>query len=101
MLNGMKTPDITSVQVIAILQPFVTATLGLLVAFGIEMTNQQQTAVIAFTASLAAFVSGTLVIADAIIRSGRAKAAATVNLAVAQLPAQVVLSEPVEGPGAP
>ena len=72
----MKTPDITPAQIVGLVQPFVTATLGLLVAFGVHMTDAQQTAVIGFTAALATFVSTGIFIADAIIRNGRAKMAA-------------------------
>ena len=73
--NGeMKTPDITPAQIVALIQPFVTATIGLFVAFGVEMTNIQQTAVIGFTGALAALISTGLFIADAIIRNGRSRA---------------------------
>lgn len=74
--NTLKTPDFTTAQIVALFQPFVTATVGLLVAFGVEMTNTQQTALMSFTLALAGFISGALVIADAIIRSGRARALA-------------------------
>lgn len=72
-MRTIKTPDITPAQIVALVQPFVTSTIGLLVAFGVDMTNQQQTAVIGFTISLATFVSTALFIADAIIRNGRSR----------------------------
>jgi hypothetical protein len=77
-MNGqLKTPDVTAAQIIAIVQPFVTATIGLLVAFGIEMTDAQQVAIIAFTGAMATMISTVLFLADAIIRSARAKAMST------------------------
>lgn len=72
----MKTPDITPAQIVALIQPFITATIGLLVAFGIDMTEVQQTAILGFTAALATIVSTGLFIADAVIRAGRARVAA-------------------------
>ena len=84
MSNVLKTPDITPAQIVAIIQPFVTATIGLLVAFGVEMTNGQQTALMAFTGALAGLISGTLVIADAVIRNGRSRALAADPPAVSE-----------------
>ena len=89
----MKTPDFTTAQIVALVQPFVTATIGLLVAFGVDMTNGQQTALISFSIAVAGFISGTLVIADAIIRNGRSRSFAPAPQATTVIPVQSVTSE--------
>lgn len=61
----MKTPDITRAQTIAIVQ----AILAVLVAFGVNLSEQQQTALLGLSAAVAVV----LPLADAIIRNGRAK----------------------------
>lgn len=61
----METPDITKAQVIAIVQ----AVLALVVAFGVHLSDKQQTAIIA----LAGAVAVVLPVADAIIRNGRSR----------------------------
>lgn len=61
----MKTPDITPAQVIAI----VGATLGVLTAFGLDLTEEQQQALMNLTQILATVLVG----ADAVIRYGRSR----------------------------
>lgn len=62
---GMETPDITKAQVIALVQ----AVLALVVAFGIDLTDDQTTAIIGLAGALAVV----LPLADAIIRNGRSR----------------------------
>lgn len=64
----MQTPDITKAQIVAIVQPVITCA----VAFGAPISEQQTTALL----GLAGAISTALVIADAIIRNGRARMAA-------------------------
>ena len=61
----MQTPDITKAQIVALLQPVLTAA----VAFGAPLSEAQQAAIL----GLAGSISIALVIGDAIIRQGRAK----------------------------
>lgn len=69
----IKMPDITAAQIVALIQPFITATIGLLAAFNLPVTDAQATAISGFVLALAAFISGAIVIADAIIRNGRSR----------------------------
>ena len=61
----METPDITKAQVIALVQ----AVIALVVAFGIDLTDEQTTAIIGLAGALAIV----LPLADAIIRNGRSR----------------------------
>lgn len=61
----MDTPDITKAQIIALVQ----AVLALVVAFGIDLTDDQTTAIIGLAGALAVV----LPLADAIIRNGRSR----------------------------
>jgi hypothetical protein len=58
-------PDITKAQFVALVQ----AVLAVCVAFGADVTKDQQDALM----QLAGVLGGALVIADAIIRNGRSK----------------------------
>ena len=60
-----KTPDITPAQVVAV----VGAVIGTLVAFGVNISQQQTDAVI----QLVTVVSSLLLVSDAVIRHGRAR----------------------------
>jgi hypothetical protein len=66
----MKTPDITPVQIIAI----VSAVLQTVVAFGVDLTPEQNTALLALVGVLAAAVLG-----DAHLRGKRADNADRLN----------------------
>lgn len=61
----MQTPDITKAQVLALMQ----AVIALVVAFGVDLSTEQQTAIL----GLAGAVAVVLPIADAIIRNGRSR----------------------------
>lgn len=61
----MNMPDVTKAQIIALVQ----AVLALVIAFGVDLTEAQQTAII----GLAGAVAIVLPIADAIIRNGRSR----------------------------
>lgn len=61
----MKTPDITPAQVIAVVQAIV----ALFAAFGLDLSQRQQDAVLQLSTALLVF----LPLADAIIRNGRAR----------------------------
>jgi multisubunit Na+/H+ antiporter MnhB subunit len=61
----METPDITRAQVVAIAQ----AILAVVVAFGIDLSETQQTAILGLAGALAIV----LPLADAIIRNGRSR----------------------------
>ena len=63
IVRGMKTPDISPVQIIAI----TAAVLQFLLAFGVELSPQQQDAILGLVGVLAAAVLG-----DAHIRGKRA-----------------------------
>lgn len=63
-IMALATPDITPAQVVAL----VAASVDLLVQFGVNLSSQQQTALIAFFGVLAA-----VVLADGHIRNGRAR----------------------------
>lgn len=69
----MKTPDLTTVQIIAIVQ----AAVGLLVAFGAPVSPQQSDAIIQLCTALAV----ALPLADAHVRNGRASNATDVQAA--------------------
>lgn len=62
------TPDITKAQVLAVLQ----AIIGLLVAFGIDVDQELQDAIV----QLVTAVAVVLPLADALIRNGRARGSA-------------------------
>jgi hypothetical protein len=62
----MKLPDITPAQIVAI----VGAVIGVLVAFGVDISGPQRDAVL----TVVGIVSGTLIVSDAHIRNGRAQA---------------------------
>lgn len=64
----MSTPDITKAQLAAIVQ----AIIGVLLAFGVDLTEPQQAALLGLVAVLGA----ALVTADAIIRHGRSRSLA-------------------------
>lgn len=61
----MNTPDITKAQIVALVQ----ACVALAIAFGINLSEPQQTAII----GLAGAIAIVLPLADAIIRNGRSK----------------------------
>lgn len=61
----MQTPDITKAQILALIQ----AVLALAIAFGVDLSTEQQTAIL----GLAGAVAVVLPIADAIIRNGRSR----------------------------
>lgn len=61
-------PDVTKVQIVAIVQPVIATA----IAFGVPITDAQSVALM----SLAGAVSSFLVLADALIRSGRSRALA-------------------------
>jgi hypothetical protein len=61
----METPDITRAQVVALVQ----AILAVIVAFGINLSDAQQTAIL----GLAGAIAIVLPLADAIIRNGRSR----------------------------
>ena len=63
--HELATPDITTAQVVAVVQSVV----GLLVAFGAPITSEQSAAILQLVTALAVV----LPLADAIIRSGRAR----------------------------
>jgi drug/metabolite transporter (DMT)-like permease len=65
----LATPDVTTIQVVAVVQAFI----GLLVAFGAPVSHEQEQAIIGLCTALAV----ALPIADAIIRNGRARGGAT------------------------
>lgn len=67
---ALATPDITKAQAVAL----VGATIDLLVQFGVDLTDGQQTALLAFFGVLAS-----VVLADAHIRNGRATSAKAIN----------------------
>lgn len=70
----METPDITPVQKLATgAVALLGAVLTALTAFGVDLTTEQVTAVLGLGTALGGF----LVIADAVIRHGRAGLAAT------------------------
>lgn len=61
----MEMPDITRLQVVAIVQ----AILAVLVSFGIDLTDRQETALLGLAGALAVV----LPLSDAIIRNGRSR----------------------------
>lgn len=61
----VEMPDITKAQIVALVQ----AVLALVIAFGVDLTEAQQTAII----GLAGAVAIVLPLADAIIRNGRSR----------------------------
>ncbi|WP_217923766.1 hypothetical protein [Miltoncostaea oceani] len=85
---GLKTPDITPAQVVAV----VGAILGVLLAAGLDISDDLRDAIILLVTVLAPTVIG----GDAVIRNGRAKAAAAaaapVNVEIDGIP-----SDPHEG----
>lgn len=64
----MKTPDITTAQIVAVAQ----SVIGLAVAFGAPITTAQATAIVAVVSGIA----GVLLVSDAVIRNGRSRIAA-------------------------
>jgi len=70
----MSTPDTTTTQAIALLR----AIIAVLIAFGLHLTSTQQIAIL----GLAATLSSSLVIADAIIRHGRSRTLTPAPLAI-------------------
>lgn len=75
----MKTPDITPAQIVAL----VKSVLILLAAFGLALTDKQLDAILALVALV---VPVALVIADAVIRKGRAEMHGKVEMAKVILP---------------
>lgn len=67
----METPDVTRAQIVSV----AGAVLGLAAAFGLHLTGAQQSAIV----NTVEIVAPTLVVADALIRHGRAKALAAVG----------------------
>lgn len=65
----MQTPDITKAQIVAFLQPIISVA----IAFGAPISDAQQVAIL----GLAGTLSTALLVADAVIRHGRSKLAAT------------------------
>lgn len=61
----METPDITKAQVVAVAQ----ALLAVLVAFGVDLSDRQEAALLGLAGALAVV----LPLADAIIRNGRSR----------------------------
>lgn len=85
----MKTPDVTPVQkLMTALGALVAAAISVAVAFGVELTAGQITAL---GGAYTAFAS-VVVIADAVIRHGRS------NVAAAQAAAPVVVVEKKAAP---
>lgn len=82
----MNTPSITPAQIVAIIQPV----LAFLVAFGVPMSETQQSAVL----GLAGTISTALIVADMFIRRARANNAE----AIAQAKVAVAQIEPTPGP---
>lgn len=64
----LNTPDITTAQIVTIVQ----AVIGLIVAFGAPVTDEQSAAIV----QLVTAVAVVLPLADAIIRNGRARGSA-------------------------
>lgn len=64
-----ETPDITKAQIVAVITPI----LACLVAFGVDLSDAQQQAIL----GLAGVVSTVLTLGDAIIRHGRATGSAS------------------------
>lgn len=85
---GMRTPDITTAQIVAV----VGAIIGVLLAAGLDISDDLRDAIILLVTVLAPVVIG----GDAVIRNGRAKAAALaaqpVNVEIDAIP-----SDPHEG----
>lgn len=61
----MEMPDVTRVQVIAIVQ----AIIAVIVSFGVNLSDEQQTAILGLAGALAIV----LPLSDAIIRNGRSR----------------------------
>lgn len=69
----MQTPDITPIQkLVGAVVTVIGSLLTLLTAFGVELTAEQSGAILGFVGALGA----AFVIADAVIRNGRARALA-------------------------
>lgn len=77
-------PDVTKIQIVAIVQPVITAA----VAFGAPITDAQTVALL----GLAGAISSALAMADALIRYGRSRALMNVETVkeLERLPAPVV-----------
>lgn len=86
----MKTPDVTPVQAIgAALMVLLAALWPVLDAFGVGLTTVQVVAVSAFVTQFVAFA----VVADAVIRNGRARvAAAAVTAGAVKIPVKTTVS---------
>lgn len=65
-MNDLKTPDVTLVQIIAVLG----AGFALAAAFGLDISQDKQNAIVQLVTVLAPIV----IAADAVIRHGRARA---------------------------
>jgi hypothetical protein len=61
----LKTPDVTTAQVVTLIQ----AVIGLVIAFGFPVSDDQRDAIV----QLVTAVAVVLPLADAIIRNGRAR----------------------------
>lgn len=68
-MDQFSTPDITKAQVVSV----VTPVLAVLVAFGVDLSDAQQTAIL----GLAGVVATVVALGDAIIRHGRATGSAS------------------------
>lgn len=68
MIRRMEMPDITRAQTVALVQ----AVIAVVVAFGVDLSDAQVTALI----GLAGAIAVVLPLADAIIRNGRSRIAA-------------------------
>lgn len=70
-MQPLKTPDVTLVQkLVAAVSALIAAGLAALQAFGVDLTTEQVTSIVGLWTALASV----FVIADAIIRNGRARA---------------------------
>ena len=73
----MKTPDITPAQIAALVQAPVTATVAALVVLGVlDLDATAQAAILSAVGAWVTFLGTAIVIADALIRRGRAGVAA-------------------------
>src|SRR5437868_529807 len=89
----LKTPDITTAQILAI----AGAALGLVVALGVPLSDEKQHAITTLVTVLAPVLLG----ADAAIRHGRARSFGLVAAAAAAAGPSSVFASPVAAPPRP
>lgn len=71
---NLKTPDITPAQIAALVQAPVTATIAALVVLGVlDLEATAQAAILSAVGAWVTFLGTAIVIADAVIRKGRAQ----------------------------